>query len=115
MVTTSEQHAKIRRDLSTQSLDKIADSLAGISNDNRAPFEAELRRRETESAVQTAEYTRRSAKWIFWSVIAMIVTNSLLVATQGASMFYAMRPSVDFYTEVGIAGPIAGVQVQNSG
>jgi hypothetical protein len=115
METTSERHAKIRRDLSKLPLDEIADRFAGISNDNRAPYEAELRRRETESAVRTAKYTRRSAKWIFWSVIAMIVTNSMLTATQGASMFYTMRPSVDFYTEVGITGPIAGVQLQNSG
>jgi hypothetical protein len=115
METTSERHAKLRRDLGQISLDDIADRLAGISNDNRAPYEAELRRRETESAVHTAEYTRRSAKWISWSVIALIATNSLLVATQGVSMFYAMRPSVDFYTEVGTTESMAGVQLQNSG
>jgi hypothetical protein len=35
----------------------------------------ELRRRQTEAQIQTAEYTRRSARWIFISVVVLMLAS----------------------------------------
>jgi hypothetical protein len=73
-----------RRQLSTMTLDEVADVKAGStatsSNDQAA--DAEFIRRQTQAAIDaaqaamdTAKYTRRNARYMLWSVIVLAASS----------------------------------------
>jgi len=73
-----------RAELENVSLDELADRIAGapaMSTFGEAA-RAELARRQlllqvqaTQAAKDTADYTRKSARYIFWSVVAIAVSS----------------------------------------
>jgi hypothetical protein len=76
--------AQQRQNLGKMSLDELADWMAGISmnSPNDQIVRAEFLRRQTEAAqesaeaaTETADYTRNSARYMFWSVVVLAASS----------------------------------------
>ncbi len=78
--------SNVRQSLSEKSLDDLADYMAAVGglsdSENERTVRAEFLRRQTvlqqeatKAAKDTAEYTKRTARYMLWSVIAIAVAS----------------------------------------
>ena len=90
--------AQTRQELGNRSLDALADWMAeitpGSNNDQvvRAEFlrrQTEYQREATQAAKEAAIATRKSARYMLWSVIALVITT---VITDIINMIICVGP-----------------------
>jgi hypothetical protein len=89
-----------RRQLADKTPDELADIIAGSTpslelSPNEHAVRAEVMRRQielqaraTQATAETAEYTRRNARYMLWSVIALMASS---VVTAAVSIILAWR------------------------
>lgn len=65
----------VRQSLAELSLDDLTDKMAEMGNSNIQTCQAEFLRRQTVLQKDTAEYTRRNARYMLWSVIVLAISS----------------------------------------
>ncbi len=65
------QLTNARKDLGTKTLDELADWMAEYGNNNVGVAQTEFLRRQTQAALDTAEFTKKNARYMLWSVIVL--------------------------------------------
>jgi len=65
----------VRQNLAQMSLDVLTDKMAEMGNSNIQTCQAEFLRRQTRAIEDTANYTRRNARYMLWSVIVLAVSS----------------------------------------
>jgi hypothetical protein len=90
----SEKRGKdtgVAKDLSGKTLEEVAFYMASAGKENTIPYVqglAEFTRRQTQAQIDAAEYTKRNARYMLWSVIAVAVSSVITAAvTVGVAMF----------------------------
>ena len=120
---------EVRKSLATKSLDELADWMAEQESSHPKVAEAEFMRRQTllqaestQAEKDTAQFTRRSARYMLASVIVLAISaviSASITALQWQEahhqLAFSMRPSVDFDTEVDTDSPPLGIAIENSG
>lgn len=60
-----------RKDLGKKTLDELADWMAEYGGNTVGVAQAEFLRRQTQAALDTAEFTKKNARYMLWSVIVL--------------------------------------------
>ena len=63
--------AQTRQELGNRSLDALADWMAEYGGNTVGVAQAEFLRRQTQAALDTAEFTKKNARYMLWSVIVL--------------------------------------------